>query len=602
MTWLLIALTLLLLSDALRMRRRISEIDVLAASDAPVAAEHQIIAAPGVVIDEPTRRAASAFAASHQVDVLDLVPTDLPAIRAMSFVQLVDPPKYRKDRLGAGRTAGHAMLVSTDVVRRASIGAGASTTAPDDEVAFVRLAARLKHFGKADVVLAPGEHARPGDLRRRLEILRVLLGPSTPVALAVLPIFWTIMGSGIWLRPVPGLVALGMWQLQPIIALAGTKLRSPDLLLVTLFRGPIELWILIRTLLGRRDGSAPAAARRADYAELISGGTASFLEPRRESCPMCEARDLVVHVRSPDLLQHKPGVFTLERCRGCSHIFQNPRLSLAGLNYYYKDFYDGLGEAGMEFIFGFGIEPYHVRARMVREVVTPARWLDVGCGHGHFCMAARDELPNTTFDGLDLSESIDEAKQRGWVDTGFRGLFPELAPQLAGRYDAVSMSHYLEHTLDPRLEIEAAHTALAANGCLLIEVPDPEFKLGRWLGRYWLPWFQPQHLNLLSVANLEKLLRERGFTPITWHRGAAHQRVDFFFAAYLVLNRLAPSRKLPWRWRGAGATVWRVAVWTLGSPLLLGGMIIDNVAGPLFQRGRISNTYRVVARRDERTS
>jgi SAM-dependent methyltransferase len=252
----------------------------------------------------------------------------------------------------------------------------------------------------------------------------------------------------------------------------------------------------------------------------------------------------------------------------------------------------------MEFIFGYGAEPYHTRAKMVREVAAPARWLDVGAGHGHFCIAARDDLPDTRFDGLDLSESIDEAQRRGWIDTAYRGLFPELAPQLAGRYDAISMSHYLEHTLDPRLEIDAARTALAPAGCLLIEVPDPEFVLGRVLRRFWLPWFQPQHLHLLSVENLERLLRERGFVPIVWHRGAAHQKVDFFFASWLFLNRLAPSPHLPWRRRGALAGAWRVFVWTLGAPLIPIAILVDNLAGPLFSRARVSNTYRVLARKE----
>src|SRR5439155_15722535 len=98
-------------------------------------------------------------------------------------------------------------------------------------------------------------------------------------------------------------------------------------------------------------------------------------------------------------------------------------------------------------------------------------------------------------------------------------------------YDAISMSHYLEHTRDPRLELDAARTALAPAGCLMIEVPDPEYPLGRVLRRYWLPWFQPQHQHLLSVKNLDRLLRERGFEPVAWHRGRAHQKVDFFFAA-----------------------------------------------------------------------
>jgi SAM-dependent methyltransferase len=303
-------------------------------------------------------------------------------------------------------------------------------------------------------------------------------------------------------------------------------------------------------------------------------------------------------MRNPDLFQHKPGKFTIERCRACRHLFQNPRLSLAGLDYYYKDFYDGLGEFGMEFIFAFGATPYLDRARMVVAAgVAPKRWLDVGCGHGHFCIAARGELPDTSFDGLDLSESIEEAKRRGWVDTAYRGLFPELAPQLAGRYDAVSMSHYLEHTLDPRKELDAAHTALATNGYLMIEVPDPDFRLGRMLRRWWLPWFQPQHLHFLSVTNLERLLRERGFTPVEWHRGKAHQRVDFFFATYLFLDRIAPPQRLPWRWRGAATGAWRLFVWTLGVPLMAAGILVDNLIGPLFSRARVSNTYRVVAKK-----
>ncbi len=594
MIWVLGVVILLLVLDIARMRGRLGAIAVLPASDEPMAPDHEIIAAPGATVDDATRRAASAWARAHALAIVDLIPRDLPAIRAMSLVQLVDPARYRDDRLGPGRTAGHAILVSREIASRAEI------TPPHDEVEFVRLAARLKHFGRADLAVASAERARPSNLRHRLAVLRVVLGPTTPIALVVQPVFWAVMALGVWRAPIWGLAAVILWHLQPLAVIAGTSLRSRGLGIVTLLRLPIELWILLRTVLGDRSSIRPdlALARRGEYARLVDGGTARFFEPRREVCPICEGRDLSVHLRNSDLLQHKPGTFTLERCGSCRHVFQNPRLSLAGLDFYYKDFYDGLGEAGMEMLFGFGAQPYLARARMMREITTPASWLDVGAGHGHFCAAVRGELPGTRFDGLDLSDSIDEAKRRGWVDNAYRGMFPDVAPELAGRYDAISMSHYLEHTLDPRREIAAARTALAPAGCLLIEVPDPEFPLGRVLRRLWLPWFQPQHLHLLSVTNLERLLREQGFTPITWHRGRAHQRVDFLFAVWLALGRLAPPSRLPWRWRGRVAGAWHVLVWTLGAPLLLAGTIIDNVAGPLIQRGRISNTYRVVARRD----
>ena len=588
MSYVCYLLVAILVLDAIRMRGRIGKLAVLADSDAPPTG-YRVFAAPGVEVKPETLRAAAAYARDHELALVDLVPRNLGAMRALAFAQLVDPIVYREDRIGPGRTAGHAIVVADEVAERAR------ATVPTDDVELSKLASNLKHYGRADAVVAPRERARAQDMSKRYEMLYVVIGPGTPAALGIIAVMWTLIGLGLWLSPIAGLSALAAWQLQPLIAIAGTSVRSTDLIPFAILRVPIELYILARTLLSPRPSVAEAEAKRPEYDALIGQGLARLYDPRRETCPVCESKDLALHMRHGDLFQHKPGTFSLERCRACRHVFQNPRLSFAGLEFYYKDFYDGLGEAGMEFIFGFGKQPYLDRLAMVQAISPPQRWLDVGAGHGHFCVAARGELPNVAFDGLDMSESIDEARRRGWVDTGYRGLFPELAPTMAGRYDAVSMSHYLEHTLDPREELEAAYTALADKGCLLIEVPDPEFALGKLLRRYWLPWFQPQHLHFLSVANLDRLLRERGFTPVEWHRGKAHQRVDFFFAVYLFLDRIGPPRKLPWRWRGLVAGAWRSLVWTIGSPFLLFAILFDNLSGPLWARAKISNTYRVVA-------
>src|SRR5207248_6581492 len=145
-----------------------------------------------------------------------------------------------------------------------------------------------------------------------------------------------------------GLVALGLWHAQPLVALIGAPIHPRDLIPATLLRAPIELYLLARTFLGRRATVSAAAARRTDYERELAGGLDRFFEARRETCPICDSRDLVVQLRNGDLLQHKPGTFTLERCRGCGHVFQNPRLTLDGLDFYYRHFYDRLGAAGME--------------------------------------------------------------------------------------------------------------------------------------------------------------------------------------------------------------------------------------------------------------
>jgi 2-polyprenyl-3-methyl-5-hydroxy-6-metoxy-1,4-benzoquinol methylase len=326
-----------------------------------------------------------------------------------------------------------------------------------------------------------------------------------------------------------------------------------------------------------------------------------FFEPRRDDCPLCGGRELKQRLSIRDQLQFKPGRFQLDQCGKCGHIFQNPRLSIDGLDFYYADFYDGLGEEGLESIFASSAQQYVERARFVEDAVKapPARWLDVGAGHGHFANVVRDVLTTTRVDGVDLSSSIEEAERRGWIAKGYRALFPEAAAELArDPYDVVSMSHYLEHTRDPAGEIAAAAQVLRPGGHLFIEVPDPESRLGTVLGRLWLPWFQPQHQHFLSVVRLETLLRKHGFEPVAWHRGEAHQRVDFCFAAGLLVRRIAPPLDMPWRDpEGTAARTWHKLVWTLSVPLLVAGKAADLALAPLLQREGWSNTFRVVARR-----
>jgi hypothetical protein len=74
--WVFGLLALLFLADALRLRRKVAAIPVLPPSEAPVAPGHRFLAAPGVHLDEATQRAASAYAKSQGLEVLDLIPAD----------------------------------------------------------------------------------------------------------------------------------------------------------------------------------------------------------------------------------------------------------------------------------------------------------------------------------------------------------------------------------------------------------------------------------------------------------------------------------------------------------------------------------------------
>ncbi|MFF7633651.1 class I SAM-dependent methyltransferase [Kitasatospora sp. NPDC008050] len=344
------------------------------------------------------------------------------------------------------------------------------------------------------------------------------------------------------------------------------------------------------------------AALRPAYRADLADGTDRFFEPRRTDCPWCGSGRLRQRLHTTDLLQHKPGTFTLDECQECAHVFQNPRLTGPGLEFYYRDFYDGLGEQRLGGVFGTRSAVYRGRARSVAPFAeAPGRWLDVGTGHGHFCESAREVFPQTSFDGLDLSEGAELAERHGRLARGLRGSFPELSPQLAGQYDVVSMFHYLEHSTEPNRELTAARQALRPGGLLLIEVPDPLSRFARLLGRWWLPWLQPQHLHLMPAANLRGRLGELGFSVVLEQHAEPHDPVDLLAACWLLLDALAPREDLPWAPGGPPGRLRRAlrgALFVAGAPVLLGATVLDRLIARFAGRAGLSNAYRLLARRD----
>lgn len=294
----------------------------------------------------------------------------------------------------------------------------------------------------------------------------------------------------------------------------------------------------------------------------------------------------------------------MEQCRTCQHIFQNPRLSPAGLDFYYRDFYDGLGEQLTEWMFKAQGSTYRARAEMLKPFTAPVTWLDVGAGHGHFCHTARKIWPKTVFDGIDQTTSIEHAQRRGWVHRSYRGRFGEFADELTGRYDVISMHHYLEHTREPFDELDTAFKVLLLGGYLLIEVPDPEFWFGRVFSRFWMGWFQPQHQHMIPLGNLTAALADRDFSVVMVERIEAVLGLELIGSLALALNSLIPNPRLPWL--PTMPTGWRrlrhISAWATSTPILIGAYIIGNLLDGMIRRTHWGNPhyngYRILARKD----
>ncbi|HEX6421500.1 MAG TPA: methyltransferase domain-containing protein [Acidimicrobiales bacterium] len=588
---------------------------------------YTVVTAAGVEIDPATAAAVVRHARRHGLDVVDLVPGDLPSGVLAALLTQIDPATYRHDRLALGRGAGHAMVVRAAVLDRLdpadrpgadpvadpADAAERSATEPAaglDPVAYLELSRRLKRHAPTgtDLAVAPRLRAVPPDPAWRVAHLRALAGVAAPV-LAPLPAAGAVLAC---LAPLAGRFAggavLAAYLAEPRLVAAGGRVRPRDIGAAGLAARPVRAVAGVVLPPVRRPPAVRAhcdrlaaedARRRAAYA-ADAHRLDALLEPRRATCPWCGGETIDRLVTVPDLFQGKPGRFHLDECRGCGHVFQNPRLSPAGLDYYYRDFYDGVQREHTETVFGFAGPAYRARAAMLRRHAEPKRWLDVGTGHGYFCLAAQEMWPDTRFDGLDLTPNVTEAQRRGWVEQGFEALLPEVAADMTGGYDVVSMLHYLEHTRDPAAELDAARTVLEPGGHLLIEVPAPESAIGRRLGWLWGPWLQPQHQHFLPLANLAAALEERGLRVVAAERGAAHQPVDLSYAVMLLAKRLAPAGSAPWE--PPPTPVRRMAhAATYAALLPLAGVAValDHALVPVVRRRpMLSNAYRVLARKE----
>lgn len=614
------------LAEAIHLRRRLRALwalDTVAhnegdtvSADKSVVDELDVVAAQGVEVGPTTLRAVADEMAATDAEVVDLVPGDLPAERAMRLLRRVDADRLTSDPMYLPGGA-HEALVSTRSVAERMEGrapgaraSGVHVIGRDELMAHTRSAHRCALTSRA-MWVAPDLRAGSAGPTDRWDEVMELTAPGRPqVSLAPGVVAaetaqLVALTAGVVAAPVAGLAALAAWCVKPALVF-GTqdgrttaKVRPRDLAWSSWLRLPLA-WRenVCAALAGRRQARAEALRRPAPQDPPTLD---KLFEPRRQDCPWCGSEALVGRVDVTDVVQHKPGRFHLDECAACGHVFQNPVLSTKGLDYYYDNFYEGLGAEAADAGFrSFGAAD-RMRADAVGQFTKPRAWLDVGTGHGHFCLATRQRWPDTVFDGLDMGQPVEDAERRGWVDHAYRGLFPELADQLAESYDVVSMHQYLEHTLDPRLEIAAAAKVLEPSGYLEIDVPDPESPWGRWLGRHWFLWVQPQHVHFVPCQNLVDALGEAGFEVVAVQRGEATGGFDVTGAVVMLVSEMAPSPHLPWLARPSlGRRMCRVGLFAAALPVSAVTLAVDLVKDTLLRRPgstRVGSVYRVVARK-----
>lgn len=249
------------------------------------------------------------------------------------------------------------------------------------------------------------------------------------------------------------------------------------------------------------------------------------------ACPACGgARREPLYEGLTDRLFGAPGSWRLQRCSDCGAAYLDPRPTPASIAAAYESYYtheEGSSEASsgrrtrlrngyLNARYGYGLEPASALGRIVvpllrgrraaadrhvRRLRRPrpgARVLDIGCGNGEFLLEMR--AAGWTVDGVETdSHAVSRARERSLpVHQGTL----ESAGYAPCSFDAVTLSHVLEHLHDPVATLRAARAILRDDGVLWIATPNLASPGHARYGRAWRGLEPPRHLVLFTPSAL----------------------------------------------------------------------------------------------------
>jgi len=299
-----------------------------------------------------------------------------------------------------------------------------------------------------------------------------------------------------------------------------------------------------------------------------------------DGCPICGSTPVgPCELSGPDRLHGTPGVFCVAICSFCGAGRTFPRASPDEIDSFYPSWYHAhslqtgvvgrVQRAARRLILNRALtrQPFRTLAEL-----TPGRLLDVGCGRGD--LGATFARRGWRVSGVDPSADACAAARAQGVDARPGTLESvEFAP---GSFDAVVMSHSLEHVLDPLADLTRIHRDMRPGGLIVISVPN----FASWQrARFGASWFHldlPRHRTHFTPRSLAHALTSSGFDLVSVQSatdgGSLLASLQYWAAGRLLLARGLSA----WMGYGIGALLTPLAA--LADRMLGEGPLLHAIA------------------------
>lgn len=272
----------------------------------------------------------------------------------------------------------------------------------------------------------------------------------------------------------------------------------------------------------------------------------SELEPVHR-CPVCESSSRILLYK--ELIDNvafcAPGKWRMQQCLDCGAAYLDPRPSPASLHVAYKSYHThvqtikqpepqrtwfyslrhGWANGYRNWRYGtqylpssrLGVLAAYLFPGMRKSLDLPfrylprawpgARVLDVGLGNGDFLEAVRGIGWDVA--GVDMDPVVVKNAMVRGLDVRLGGI--AVFADQPESFDAITISHVIEHVYDPIETLSMAYKLLKPGGLLWIDTPNVGSFGHSHFGEHWRGLEAPRHLVLFGRQSMNYALNRSGF-------------------------------------------------------------------------------------------